>query len=30
VVVNGDAKSAADQNKPIEFLYDNILTAVRR
>lgn len=30
VVVNGDAKSAADQNKPIEFLYDHILTAVRR
>jgi CubicO group peptidase (beta-lactamase class C family) len=30
VVVNGDAKSAADQNRPIEFLYDNILIAVRR
>jgi CubicO group peptidase (beta-lactamase class C family) len=30
VVVFGDTKTGADQNKPIGFLYDNILTAVRR
>jgi CubicO group peptidase (beta-lactamase class C family) len=30
VVVFGDTKTGVDQNKPIEFLYDNILTAVRR
>jgi len=28
VVVFGDTQTAADQNKPIEFLYDNILPAV--
>jgi len=30
VVVNGDTRSAADQNRPIEFLYSHILPAVRR
>jgi CubicO group peptidase (beta-lactamase class C family) len=30
VVVFGDTKTAADQNKPIPFLYDHILTAVRK
>ncbi len=29
-VVFGDTKSTVDQNKPIEFLYDHILPAVRR
>lgn len=30
VVVNGFTQSGADQNKPIGFLYDHILPAVRR